>query len=181
MASRRSGLQLRTHRLGPLPLVNHFLKRRGLESVLDEFVPTRDRRTHLPHAKALGLLHKQDCKDSALIRQGIPDYLVTVRHPGQNLEPIARERGFERFIGSTPPPEFSKSDEPALNKYSHYVWQRYASPVWMDINPTKVLRSAKGERDESKRDKLLQQARGLFDTAAKRYQTRFRLHLATEG
>ena len=56
MAAGRSGFQLRTQRLGPLPLINHFLKRLGLESVLDEFVPTRDRRIRLPHAKSLGLL-----------------------------------------------------------------------------------------------------------------------------
>ncbi|MCL6581718.1 MAG: ATP-binding cassette domain-containing protein [Firmicutes bacterium] len=47
--------------------------------------------------KALGLLHKQVVKDSAMSRQGIPDYLVTMRKPGVNPEPISGE--FEEFIG----------------------------------------------------------------------------------
>ena len=49
-------LALRTERLGPLPLVNHFLERLGLEAQLERFVPTHDRRVRLPYAKGLGLL-----------------------------------------------------------------------------------------------------------------------------
>lgn len=49
-------LDLRTERLGPLPLVNHFLARLDLEARLDRFVPTRDRRVRLPYAKGLGVL-----------------------------------------------------------------------------------------------------------------------------
>ena len=47
---------LRTERLGPLPIVNHFLQRMGLEAVLDRSVPTADRRCDVPHARALGVL-----------------------------------------------------------------------------------------------------------------------------
>lgn len=43
-------------RVGPLPLVNHFLKRLHIESLLEKFVPTTDRRCLLPHAKGLGVL-----------------------------------------------------------------------------------------------------------------------------
>lgn len=49
-------LGLRTERLGPLPLINHFLDRLQLEAHLDTFVPTGDRRVRLPYAKALGVL-----------------------------------------------------------------------------------------------------------------------------
>lgn len=49
-------LDLRTERLGPLPLVNHFLDRLGLEGILERFVPTEDRRYLLSHARALGVL-----------------------------------------------------------------------------------------------------------------------------
>ncbi|MEA3409288.1 MAG: IS1634 family transposase [Candidatus Eisenbacteria bacterium] len=49
-------LGLRSERLGPLPLINHFLARIGLKARLDHFVPTRDRRVRLPYAKALGVL-----------------------------------------------------------------------------------------------------------------------------
>jgi transposase len=47
---------LRTERLGPLPLINHFLARIDLEELLDRHVPTRDRRCAVAHAKALGVL-----------------------------------------------------------------------------------------------------------------------------
>jgi len=49
-------LALRTERLGPLPLINHFLDRLGLEALLDGFVPTTDRRVKLPFARGLGVL-----------------------------------------------------------------------------------------------------------------------------
>ncbi|MGH8471301.1 MAG: DUF4277 domain-containing protein [Gammaproteobacteria bacterium] len=47
---------LRSERLGPLPLVNHFLERMGLEKLLDKHVPTLDRRSSVRHASALGVL-----------------------------------------------------------------------------------------------------------------------------
>ena len=47
---------LSTERLGPLPLVNHFIERLGLTELLDQYVPTTDRRCALPHALALGVL-----------------------------------------------------------------------------------------------------------------------------
>ena len=47
---------LHSKRLGPLPLVNHFLQRIGLEQLLDKHVPTRDRRSTVAHAQALGVL-----------------------------------------------------------------------------------------------------------------------------
>ena len=102
-------------------------------------------RTH-----AQGLAHKQIVKDSAMCRQGIPDYLVTMRKPGKNPEPVTHPHGFERWIG--PPdeePKAPKKADPAVNKYSHYVWQNYASPVWFDIDPSDTLQrtSARGEDD----------------------------------
>jgi transposase len=54
--SRQPEFSLRTERLGPLPLINHFLQRSGLEELLDRYVPTRDRRCAVPHGRALGVL-----------------------------------------------------------------------------------------------------------------------------
>lgn len=95
--------------------------------------------------KALGLMHKQIVKDSAMCRQGLPDYLITMRKPGDNPEPIAHPNGFTEFIGENEP-EQPKDDI----TYSHHVWRRYASPVWMDIRQTHTLqyKSAKEEKDE---------------------------------
>lgn len=99
--------------------------------------------------KALGLLHKQLEKDSAMCRQGLPDYLITMRKPGDNPEPIAHPGGLEKFFGENEPdvPKTSESDAPI---YSHQVWRKYASPVWMDIRQSNTLqyKSARDEKDE---------------------------------
>jgi hypothetical protein len=104
----------------------------------------------MQRTKAIGLLHKQLCKDSSYSRQGIADYLITVRAPGDNPEPIAHGAGLDVYHG-TDDPGGDQTDNPATNKRGHFVWQRYASPVWMDIDPTDVLpyagaRDAKDER-----------------------------------
>jgi DNA modification methylase len=82
----------------------------------------------MQRTKALGLLHKQIKKDSAMCRQGIPDYLVVMRKPGDNPEPVTHTN--ESF-----PVE---------------IWQKYASPIWTDINPSDTLqyRSARDNEDE---------------------------------
>ena len=93
-----------------------------------EVVIWKDPVTAMQRTKALGLLHKQIKKDSCMSRQGIPDYLVTLRKPGSNAEPVSHTN--ETFpVG---------------------MWQNYASPVWMDIKPTETLqyRSARDNDDE---------------------------------
>jgi transposase len=54
--SRSTRFDLVTERLGPLPIVDHFLQRIGLEELLEKHVPTRDRRCVVPYAKGLGVL-----------------------------------------------------------------------------------------------------------------------------
>lgn len=82
----------------------------------------------MQRTKAIGLLWKQIKKDSTMSRQGIPDYLVTMRAPGDNPEPVSH----------TP------------TEYPVDLWQQMASPVWMDINPSDTLQreSAREEKDE---------------------------------
>lgn len=113
--------------------------------------------------KALGLMHKQLCKDSAMCRNGLPDYLITMRKPGDNEEPIKHPDGLTRFIGEDEPNAPIK--EPTLKDskkhrnismvkedpvYSHQVWRKYASPVWMDIDQGYTLNrtDAREEKDE---------------------------------
>jgi len=55
-SSHQARFSLHSERLGPLPLINHFLRRIGLEGLLDKHVPTRDRRSAVSHAQALGVL-----------------------------------------------------------------------------------------------------------------------------
>lgn len=82
----------------------------------------------MQRTKALGLLHKQIKKDSCMSRQGIPDYLITMRKPGINPEPVTHTN----------------------DSFPVDVWQLYASPVWTDINPSDTLqaRSAREDKDE---------------------------------
>lgn len=98
--------------------------------------------------KTLSLAHKQISKDSSRCGNGFPDYLVTMRKPGINEEPIAHGRGFERYFGERDEPNHPKNDNPKLNKYSHHVWKRYASPVWFDIRQTHTLNTIKHDKDE---------------------------------
>jgi superfamily II DNA or RNA helicase len=101
----------------------------------------KDPVTAMQRTKALGLLHKQVCKDSAMSRQGIPDYLVTMRKPGDNPTPV--EGPFDEFVGDQT--TFQNTGNLSID-----IWQRYASPVWMDVNPSRTLqkRSAREEKDE---------------------------------
>lgn len=93
-----------------------------------EVVIWKDPVIAMQRTKALGLLHKQLKKDSCMSRQGIPDYLVTMRKPGPNDEPVTH------------------TDE----SFPVKIWQRYASPIWMDINPSDTLQyqSARENDDE---------------------------------
>lgn len=93
-----------------------------------EVVIWKDPVTAMQRTKALGLLHKQIKKDSCMSRQGIPDYLVTMRKPGINPDPVTHTN----------------------ETFPVQLWQQYASPVWMDINPSKTLqyRSARDHKDE---------------------------------
>jgi superfamily II DNA or RNA helicase len=103
----------------------------------------KDPVTAMQRTKAIGLLHKQVRKDSALSRQGIPDYLVTVRKLGDNPQPCAGP--FTEFAGENGPRKTGDEIKDSIN-----IWQRYASPVWMDINPSDTLqyRSARANEDE---------------------------------
>lgn len=93
-----------------------------------EVVIWKDPVTAMQRTKALGLLYKQLRKDSCMSRQGVPDYLVTMRKPGENDERVSHE-----------PDDFPLP-----------LWQRYASPIWTDIDDGDTLQreSAREERDE---------------------------------
>jgi DNA modification methylase len=79
------------------------------------------------------LLHSQIIADKAKCGVGTPDYLVVMRKPGENTQPI--EHCFQRYVGEMPEPQatYTTDDDP-YNRYSIEVWQRYASPVWFDID-----------------------------------------------
>ncbi len=100
--------------------------------------------------KALTLAHKQVIKDSSRCGQGLADYIVVMRKPGENTKPIHRPRGFVKYIGGMDFPKAEFNEDQRKNKISHEIWQRYASPVWFDIRQTRVLSTeiARDEKDE---------------------------------
>lgn len=111
----------------------------------------------MQRSKSIGLLHKQIVKDSALSRMAVADYVVTMRRPGDNPEPI--NGPFVAYYGSettedgpliTETGKTRSTNLPGDDWYSVAVWQRYAEPVWMDINQSDVLsfRAAREESDE---------------------------------
>lgn len=87
----------------------------------------KDPVTAMQRTKALGLLHKSVRENSAMCRMGIPDYLITVRNPGEQEDRVTHGAEFPVDL-----------------------WQKVASPVWMDINPSDTLqfRSAREHDDE---------------------------------
>ena len=90
--------------------------------------------TEMQRTKALGLLHKTIKKDSSMSRVGIPDYVLFFRNEGENETPITHQDK-----------DSSKPDYLPVD-----LWQKYASPVWMDINYSRTLqyRSGRGSNDE---------------------------------
>lgn len=102
----------------------------------------KDPVTAMQRTKALGLLHKQLVKDSCMSRQGIPDYVCTFRKPGVNAQPVAGE--LDRFVGDM---STFKSD----GKLSIDIWQRYASPIWSDINQSHTLNRSAARDDDDER------------------------------
>lgn len=90
--------------------------------------------TEMQRTKALGLLHKTIKKDSSMSRVGIPDYILFFRNAGDNEVPIVHQ----------------DSDPSGANYLPVDLWQKYASPVWMDVDYSRTLqyRSARDGNDE---------------------------------
>lgn len=119
----------------------------------------KDPVTEMQRTKNHGLLYKQLCKDSAASRQGMADYLIVMRKWGNEEEWEPVTRGGERFfdyVGSTMHEPAAKeiargrNDIERQRLYSIAVWQRYASPVWFDVQQTNVLniQQARDQNDE---------------------------------
>lgn len=128
-----------------------------------ETVIWRDPVIAMQRTKALGLLFKQLKKDSAMSRQGIPDYLVTMRKPGTNPDPVTKDpMDFPVDLWqneASPVWSYGESDPPIkqlvdwVRRFfapSNNLAQHYADPVWYDINPSDTLqyRSAREDKDE---------------------------------
>ena len=85
----------------------------------------KDPVVEMQRTKALGLLHKQVKKDSTMSRVGIPDYVMIFRKDGERVNPV------------------TNTDIPVD------LWQKYASPVWMDIDYGKTLQGYRNGREDN--------------------------------
>ncbi len=83
----------------------------------------------MQRTKALGLLHKTIRGNSTMSRMGLPDYVVTMRKPGDCEDRVTHD---------------GVDDLPVA------LWQKYASPIWDDINQGRTLNKlpARDENDE---------------------------------
>lgn len=93
-----------------------------------EVVIWKDPVTAMQRTKALGLLHKTVRENASMSRQGIPDYLVTMRSPGELVDRVKHDP----------------------RDYPVEYWQKIASPIWTDIDPNDTLQymSARENDDE---------------------------------
>ena len=85
----------------------------------------KDPVVEMQRTKALGLLHKQVKKDSTMSRVGIPDYVMIFRKDGERVNPV------------------TNTDIPVD------LWQKYASPVWMDIDYGNTLQGYRNGREDN--------------------------------
>lgn len=128
-----------------------------------EFTIWKDPLLAAVRTKTIGLAHKQLMKDSSITRCGIPDVVQCFKTKEDNEVPIDHDlldyyvpmheydkfprsiAGFNEFWGYNEESNYSREEQ-----YSHHIWQRYASPVWMDIDVTNTLQysKARDEKDE---------------------------------
>lgn len=122
-----------------------------------EVMIRKDPVSAMQRSKSIGLLHKQICKDSSMSRMAAADYMIMMRKPGENTEPVSGP--FDAYYGDESPPEGPLRNEnskgveylnPGDDWFSVAVWQRYAESVWTDINQGDVLthKCAREESDE---------------------------------
>lgn len=83
----------------------------------------KDPVVEMQRTKALGLLHKQTKKDATMTRVGLPDYILIFRKDGERENPVNLNIPVE-------------------------LWQKIASPVWLDINQSNTLQGFREGRDE---------------------------------
>ena len=81
----------------------------------------------MQRTKALGLLHKTIRENATMSRQGLPDYVVTMRKPGDVVDRVKHD---------------------GVDDLPVDLWQKYASPVWFDIDQSKTLNKLPARDDK---------------------------------
>jgi len=106
--------------------------------------------------RAKGLMHRQIVSDSTLCNVAGADILLTFRKHGLNKIPVTNAMGLKTYDGEDGPSDgmFAKYKDwkdPKTNKLSHWIWQRYASSVWMDVRINNVLKYKEARESEEEK------------------------------
>ena len=96
-----------------------------------------------------GLAHQTICEDSTKSSIAHADYVLYFRKGGENKVPVTHERGFSRYFGEEHMPDEVRAfrgfdGDQKENKFSHFVWRRYASSAWMDIRASNSQKCGDG-------------------------------------
>lgn len=103
------------------------------------------------------LRHMDLCKDSAQVQVGPADYIKVFIKGGANAEPVEHLEGLKTYAGETEIPEHLVSKyknykgDQKKNLLSHWIWRRYASPVWMDIRTGRLLPYIESKENEEEK------------------------------
>lgn len=108
----------------------------------------------MQRTKNHGLLHKNFAANSEACRQGMPDYVIAFRKwPLDGGVPVKQKRVVGDYIGTEPPviASLEHGKRSIDSNYSIAVWQKYASPVWFDIDQTNVLNYQQAREGEDEK------------------------------
>jgi len=101
------------------------------------------------------LAHATIVKDATKSGVAAADYVLTFAKHGENPVPVEYPQGLDYYAGEERIPEELEKyrgwdGKQTENRYSHWIWRRYASSVWMDIRLGHVLpfKDSKDEDDE---------------------------------
>lgn len=103
------------------------------------------------------LRHKNIVEDSATCRIGPADYVLVFKKGWENPEPIEHPHGLKRYAGETKIPEELLAEfrnfkgDQRKNRLSHWIWRRYASPVWDDIRTGRLMPYEEARENEEEK------------------------------
>ena len=122
-----------------------------------------------------GLMHKMIVQDSSMCRTAGADYIVVFKKSGTSEVPIEHPHGLKEYAGEEVVPEEllqgfeDYTGDQKKNYLSHWIWRRYASPVWMDIRSGNLLPYKEArETDEEAPKSLIARLNTLLEKSSEK-------------
>ena len=103
------------------------------------------------------LMHKKIVEDSSTCKVAGADYILIFKKSGENQTPVKNPTGLKTYAGATEIPNMLAVDfkdydgDQRKNFLSHWIWRRYASCVWMDIRPGRLLSYKEARESEEEK------------------------------